>query len=348
MKTLKAVMILCVAMASCAVPKDPIPDAHPNAKVYTAAINTANMGNTGNANIVDSVKAGSEVVKLRLEVTGTKAAGYIYVMYSTDNSAFQPIAVATIRNAYGTFAAGNTSTYSLKVPDLKNFTVDIAVGVRNKAAALNDVYKIWVTDSLGSFSMPAYHRTLGIATVNLMYKPAALPNTYTVGTANMSSQSSKTYGSLLSTAGQVAALDSTAYKMSPPSADIRLVTLTGGKKDNNSNSLWFYSPADVLLANPAVSGQTDFALPAGTSNTTLFDIYSGSVLYDSVKTAELIALPNPTNKSIEVVKDGVYIFKTQEGKKGLIKILSTAVSTNIVGTGSTTGQNIGISLKVLN
>lgn len=341
-------MILCVGMASCTVSKDPIPDAHPNAKIYTATINTANMGNTADANIVDSVQAGSEVVKIRLEVTGTTTARYIYVMYSTDNSAFQPLAVATTRNAYGTFTAGNTSTYSLKVPDLTNFTLDIAVGVRNKSTALNDVYKIWMTDSLGSFTMPAYHRTLGIATVNLMYQQIALPNTYTVGIASLSSQSSRSYGSWLSTTAQVAALDSNDYKASPESADIRLVTLTGGKKDNNSSSLWLYSPADIALANPAVSGQTDFDLPLGGSRTTYYDIYSGTTLFDSVKTAELIALPDPTSKSIEVSKDGVYIFKTQEGKKGLIKIVSTSVSTDLVGTGSTSGQNAGISLKVMN
>jgi hypothetical protein len=334
---------------ACSVAKDPTPDAHPDAKVYTAVINTTNMGNSAEANIVDSVKAGSEVIKLRLEVTGPTSAEYLYVMYSTDNSAFQPLAVATIRNAYGTFAAGNTSSYSLKVPNLTNFTIDIAVGVRNKTTALNDVYKIWVTDSLGSFAMPAYHRTLGIATVNLMYKQASLPDTYTVGTANMSSQSSKNYGSWLSTAAQVATMDSIGYKISPQSSDIRLVTLTEGKKDNNSSSLWLYSPADVLLANPAVSGQTDFVLPtSGNSRTTLFDTYSGTTLFDSVKTADLLALPTPANKSIEVIKDGVYIFQTQDQKKGLIKINSTSVSTSIVGIGSTTCQNVNVSVKVLN
>ncbi|MDF2455812.1 MAG: hypothetical protein K0R51_1805, partial [Cytophagaceae bacterium] len=38
---------------ACSVAKDPTPDAHPDAKVYTAVINTTNMGNSAEANIVD-------------------------------------------------------------------------------------------------------------------------------------------------------------------------------------------------------------------------------------------------------------------------------------------------------
>jgi len=335
---------------SCKVSDEPVPDAHPDARVYTSVINKVNGGNSDSANVVDSVKAGSEVVKLRLDVKGDDVAKYIYIVYATDNGTFLPLPVPTTINKFGTFAGGNANSYSLKVPDLKSFTVDIFVNVRNTSTALNDVYKVWITDvDMGSFSSPAYNRTLGTATINLLYKPASLPDTYTTSKLYMGSQSSRTYGSLLSTAAQIAAMDSTAYAKSPKSADIRLVSLTSGKKDNNSTSLWLYSPADILQANPAVSGQSDFVLPTlETSNTTYFDAYSGTTVFDSITTSTLINLPDPVNKSIEVSTGGVYVFKTQEGKKGLIRINSTAIATSFGGLGSTTGQNADVSIKVLN
>jgi hypothetical protein len=343
-----ALLILGIYLSACSVSKDPTPDAHPNAKVYTSVINTINMGNTTTANIIDSVKAGDEVAKLRLEVTGTTAAEYIYIVHAGDNGTMIPLPIPTTINEYGTFTAGNSSTYSLKVPKLTSFTIDIAVAVRSTTTALNEVYKIWITDSIGSFSMPAYKRTLGTATINLMYRQASLPNTYSTATTSLGSQSSKSYGSFLSTGAQIATMDSSLYTKSLGSVDIRLVTLTSGKKDNNSTSLWLYSPADVALANPAVSGQTDFVLPAGTSNTTYFDLYNGAEGFDTLHTATLVALPTPTNKSIQVVTGGVYVFQTQEGKKGLIKINSSGATTNFGGTGSTTAQNVIASVKVLN
>ncbi len=335
---------------SCSVSKDPIPDAHPNAKIYNVVINTLNGGNSGTANIIDSVKAGTEVVKLRLAITSDTAAKYIYIVYATDNGAFLPLPVPTTINEFGIFEGGNASTYSLKVPDLKIFTIDIFVSVRHTTGALNDVYKVWITDNIGSFSRPTYKRTLGTATVNLLYRPASLENTYAVGATLLGSQSSRNNGSLLSTAAQMGVMDSAAYARSPKSADIRLVSLTSGKKDNNSTSLWLYSPADVMLANPAVSGQTDFVLPTlETSNTTYFDTYSGTTLFDSFTATTLLALPDPTtSKSIQVSTGGVYIFKTQTGKKGLIKINSITVATSIGGVGSTTGQNASVFVKVLN
>ncbi|MDB5256236.1 MAG: hypothetical protein JWM14_931 [Chitinophagaceae bacterium] len=333
-------------LTACTVSKDPIPDGHPNAKVYTSVINTINMGKV---NVVDSVKAGSEVVKLRLDVTGATAAKYIYIVYATDNGAFLPLPVPTTVNEFGTFAGGNSSTFSLKVPDLTSFTIDIFVSVRNTSVALNDVYKVWITDSIGSFTRPTYKRTLGTATFNLLYKPVSLPDTYTIGTTYLGSQSSRNYGSFIATSTQIVAMDSTAYAQSPQSADIQLVTLTSGKKDNNNTSLWLYSPADVTLANPAVSGQTDFVLPTlETPNTTYFDAYSGTTVFDSITTSTLLALPNPTKKSIEALTNGVYVFQTQQGKKGLIKVNSTATTTTIGGVGSTTGQNASVSVKVLN
>jgi hypothetical protein len=334
---------------SCSVPKDPTPNAHPNAKVFTSVINTSNAGNSGTANVIDSVSVNDEVAKLELQVTGTSTAKYIYIVKSSDNGAFIPLSFPTITNSYGIFTGGTTNTYSLMVPNLSIFTLDIFVVVRNTTVATNDVYKIWITDSLTSFTMPADHRILGMATINLLYKSSALPNTYTSGVVSMGSQSSKDYGSFLVTTGIMNALDSTNYNRSPESVDIRLVTLTGGKKDNNSSELWLYSPADILTANPAVSGQDDFVLPVhGSSNTTYFDTYSGAIIFDSIKTvAPLLTLPAPTSKSVNVVVNGVYIFQTQEGKRGLIKITSANATTNVRGTGSTTAQDIGVAVKVL-
>ena len=333
---------------SCSVSKDPTPDAHPDAKIYSSMLTTINRGNSGTANIIDSVKAGDEVAKLRLGITSSKAIEYIYIVHAGDNGIMTPLPIPTTINEYGTFVGGNSSTYSLKVPNLTSFSIDIYVAVRNTTTALNDVYKIWITDSVGSYSMPAYKRALGTASINLMYKRASLPNTYSTATISLGSQSSKNYGSFLSTGAQITTLDSSLYAKSPGSADIRLVTLTSGKKDNNSTSLWLYSPADITLANPSISGQTDFVLPPGISNTTYFGAYTGAEGFDTLHSATLIALPTPTSKSIQIVTGGIYVFQTQEGKKGLIKINSMGATTNFGGIGSTTAQNASMSVKVLN
>ncbi|MBC7486784.1 MAG: hypothetical protein H7282_08530 [Cytophagaceae bacterium] len=345
-----AISFIVIVASSC-VSKYQVPDAHPNAKIYSIVINKLNGGNTAGAIVVDSVQGGSEVVKLSINVdaTDTKAAQYIYIVYATDNGAFLPLPVPTTINEFGTFEGGNSSTYSLKVPAVTIFTIDVFVSVRNMTTATNDVYKIWITDSIGSFARPTYRRILGTSTINLRYKPASLRDTYTLNTIYAGSQSSRNYGSFIATATQIVAMDSTAYAQSPKSADISMVTLSAGKKDNNSASLWLYSPADITQANPAVSGQTDFVLPTfETPNTTYFDVYSGATLFDSVKTTTLLALPTPTNKSIQVSTGGVYVFQTQTGKKGLIRVNSTAVATSSGGIGSTTGQNASVSIKVLN
>jgi hypothetical protein len=243
---LRAVLLVCVCtcctlLTSCSRPKNIIPYAHPDAKVFTSVINTINKGNSDSANVVGTVKTGDDVVKLRLEVKGgDTAAKYIYIVYAGDNGSFIPLPVPTTTNEFGTFTGGNSSTYSLKVPSLTRFNLDIFVNVRNTAVATNDVYKIWITDSIGSFTMPAYNRILGTATFNLLYNSTALTDTYTSSTLYLSSQSARTYGNLLSTAGLIGAMDSTAYALSPKSADIRLVTLTLGKKDNNSLALFLY------------------------------------------------------------------------------------------------------------
>lgn len=346
--TLSFCILSFVLLISCAVQKDPTPDAHPYAKIVKLSIK-----NIGTANVVDTVKAGDEVVKLRLKVKADAIARYIYILQAADNGTMSPLPIPTIINKYGTFTGGSSSTYSLKIPDLTSFAIDsfiieVAVSVRNTTTALNDVYKIWVTTDVGSFSLPADNRTFGSATINLMYAPSYFPITFSTATASLGSQSSKSYGSFLSTSGQITAQDSASYINAPESADIRLVTLTSGKKDNNSTSLWLYSPMDVTQTNPAVIGQTDFILPVYASRTTYFGTYTGSIAFEEVDANTLNGLSNPSSKSVEVVEEGIYIFKTEEGKKGLIRINSVGATTNFGGTGSTTAQNASVSVKVLN
>ncbi|MDB5272689.1 MAG: hypothetical protein JWO58_1056 [Chitinophagaceae bacterium] len=345
------VVVFWTLFTSCSVTPDPVPDGYPNAKTYTSVINTINLGNSGTANAIDTVKTSDGIAKLRLDVTGATGTNYIYILKASDNGIFYPMPVLTITNSYGTFDSGNSSTYSLKVPNLTRFVVDIPVTVRNSGTPtpMNDVYKIWLTNIQGAFTLPAYDRTLGMATINLLYNQSALPNTFTYASVSMGSQSSRNYGSQLVATGAMTVRDSTGYVGSPESVDISLVTLTGGKKDNNSADLWLYSPADVTLANPAVSGQDDFVLPTtGTSNTTYFDVYTGTTSFDSLTAATLVALPTPSYKSVEIALNGVYIFQTHEGKKGLIKILGISSATSVGGKGSTAGQNISATVKVLN
>lgn len=335
-----------VVLSSCKKDEDPTPDANPNAKVFT---NVMTSTNTGGLVTVGTVTTSDDVVKLRLEVTGANNLDKIYVMLSEDNAAFQPISVPTITNSYGTFTGGSSS-YTLDVPNLQSFIVDIPVSVRTSPAAVNDVYQIWITNGTGAFTKPTKNRDLGIATINLKYTAAAPDETFATATVDLGSQSSNDYGSLLVTSGQVSAFLTADYNDAPESADIRFATLTGGKKDNNSTSLWLYSPADIETANPAVSGQANFALPAtGTSRTTYFVTYSGGTSFDNVTVSTLSGLTiGTTNKSIQVSAGNVYAFQTQSGKKGLIKINSSGATTNFVGTGSTTAQNMNVTVKVLN
>ena len=340
-----------VVLSSCKKTEDPIPV---NAtKVFETKMYATNYGSTDDAIVVGTVSPGDEGVAIRLNVnhSGANNLSKIYIMKSVDNDAFTPLSfTGTLSGEDGKVFTGNSSSYTLDVPSsTKSFIVDIPVTIRTTSSAVTDVYQIWITDGTGGFTKPTKNRVLGPATITLKYSASAPSATFATATVDLGSQSSNDYGSLLVTSGQVSAFLTADYNDAPESADIRFATLTGGKKDNNSTGLWLYSPADIETTNPAVTPQANFALPTGTSRTTYFATYSGGTSFENVTASTLSGLTVGTsNKSIQVTAGSVYAFQTQSGKIGLIKINSTGATSNFVGTGSTTAQNMNVTVKVLN
>jgi len=327
---------------------DPAPVTPPvyTGTIYTSTMTSTNMGNTGTANVTATISSTDKNPKIRLDVSGSNNMDYIYVMVSYDNGAFQPLSFSTIKNASNQTFTGNSSDYSLQIPNLSSFIVDLPI--YTSPINVTGVYQIWITNGAGSFMKPAKNRDLGIATVTLKKSSGASNSTFATASVDLGSQSSDDYGSLLVTSGQVSALNTADYVDSPSSADIRFVTLTGGKKDNNSTELFLYSPADIANANPPVAGQSAFdTAPLAESNTTYFALYTGTD-FETITAEGLAGLNVGTANNVQVSADNVYMFETAAGKKGLIKINLSWSTINVVGTGSTTAKNINAQVKVLN
>lgn len=341
-----------VLFTSCKKDSEPTPDPAPEAKVFTSKMTVDNFGTSGDANVIGRVTTADGIAKIRLSVSGNNNLDQIFVMLSQDNGPLEALRFSTITNELGQTFQGGSNSYSLKIPNLKNFTVDLPVPVRTSSAAVTDVYQIWITNGDGAFNKPTKNRDLGIATVVLKYTAAAPSETFATATLDLGSQSSLDYASLLVTTGQVSALNTADYVDAPASADIRFVTLTATKKDNNSSSLFLYSPADVADANPPVVGspqQVAFdTAPLANSRSTTFSTYSGGTAFADVTAADISAVTVGSATNIQVSAGNVYAFETESGKKGLIKINSTGSTSNYTGVGTTTAQNMNVTIKVLN
>jgi hypothetical protein len=329
-------------VTSCSKKNDPTPDTAPSAAIVTSTMTTTNMGNTLEANVVDTVSTNAGNIKLRLNVSGNNNLDHIYILKSEDNGLFSPVIVSTITNSYGTFNGGSTGSYSLNIPNLSSFIVDIVLPVRTNTSAVTDVYKIWITNGSGGFTKPTKNRDLGIAVVTLKYVASAPSQTFVTATVDLGSQSAVP-ASLLVTSGQVSVLNTADYNDSPSSGDLRLTTMTGGQKDNGSSAVWLFSPAAVPTGATA-DGSPVFTVPAG-SNTTYIAPYSGATSFDNITAAALTGLTVGTGTSVQVAAGGVYMFRTSASpsKIGLIKVNSLTAETD-----SDKGYVANVTVKVLN
>ncbi len=326
-----------VMFSSCKKENEPTPTVE--GKTYTSTLTSTNMGNTGLANLITEVSTSDGSANLRLDVSGSNNMDQIFVMLSQDNGPFTPVMFPTITNAFGQTFQGGSNSYSLKIPNLKSFIVDLPISIRT--AGVTDVYQIWITNGSGAFNKPTKNRDLGIANVILKYTAGASSKTFATATLNLGSQSS-TVSSLLVTSGLVSVLNTADYNDAPESADIRLVTLTGGNKDNNSSAVYFYSPANVPTSNAVTA--PEFNVPAN-SRTTKLEVYGGTN-FGTITGTQLDALTVASGTNVLLEEDGVYKFETEDGRKGLIKVTSITNGTPVAG--QTNARNVRATVKVLN
>lgn len=326
-----------VLFSSCKKDNEPTPTVE--GKTYTSVLTANNNGTSGLANVEAIVSTSDGAANLRLDVSATNPMDQIFVMLSQDNGPFTPVSFPTITNALGQTFQGGSNNYSLKIPNLRNFIVDLPIPIRT--AGVTDVYQVWITNGAGAFNKPGKNRDLGIATITLKYTAAASSKTFATATLNLGSQSSEV-SSLLVTSGLVSVLNTADYNDSPESADIRLVTLTGGNKDNNSSAVFFYSPADVPTSGAVTL--PEFSVPAN-SRTTKLEAYGGTD-FGSITGAGLDALTVAANTNVQLTAGNVYKFETEDGRKGLIKVNSITNGTPV--SGQTNARNVNATIKVLN
>jgi hypothetical protein len=333
----------------CKKKSDPTPDTNPTAPVVTSTMTTTNGGNTGTALASLSVTTSTGTVKLELNVTSTTDIDKIYIMKSEDNGALVAQSVSSITTSDGKTYTGGSSSYSLAVPSsTRSFIIDIPVSVRTTSAAVSDVYYVWITNGAGDFLKPTKNTVLGAAVITLNYTTVAI-TPFSVGSATLGDQYASP-GSLLVTGGQISALGTADYIDAPGSADIALGDLNGAATARTTGSgtgnLYFFSPSlrsSLGYAGCATcgAGGTPLAEPTTGMNNTYIAAYTGSVTFDNATGTDLAGLTVGTGTKVLVQANGVYMFQTAKGKKGLIKVTSTTAGTAGSGTAA-------VSVKVQN
>lgn len=306
-------------------------------KAYTQSINKCD----GSAIILLDVKAQKDLDK-------------IYITLSQDNGPSSPFYAPAATgqepasDTYNkTFTAGSASAgYSLDIPDLGGgltssdyIVVPITVPVRNSDAATTDVYTIWITNGSGDFTATGKKTVIGPITVTLNYKGAS--TTYVSGSATLGDQNA-TPPSYLTTDGQIGTISGTTLIES---------TMTDEEKTSALNS------ADInfvgLSADGSTigNGQTPYFISVGirsavgfTGNTlgtdmTKFGAYTGSKAFADLTAADLSSLAAPTADKIVVENDKIYVFLTQDGRKGVVKTSSLSTAA--------TGKTVNVQVKVL-
>ena len=353
MKKISYLLVLGITLGTfsffgCNKKDDPTPDPDPipNATVVTSTMTSSNQGNSGAAIASLSVTTSTGSAKLRLDVTSTDDIDRIYIMKSEDNGSLEPLVINTIVSSSGIFTGGSND-YSLTIPsNKKTFVIDIPVSVRTSFSAVTDVYYIWITNGTGAFTKPTKNLKLGSAVVTLKYT-LSTSKAYSSGAVQLGDQYA-TPGSLLVTAGQIAALNTADYVDAPASADIALgdldVSATLRTSGVGTGNLYLFSPSlrsSLGYAGCASCGAGGTSLAEPTGNVTYIAVYSGGASFESATGSDLDGLSVGSNQKVAVTSNGVYMFETARGKKGLLKVTSTTDGS--VGNGTAT-----ISVKVLN
>ncbi len=351
MKKISHLLILGITIGTfsffgCKKKDDPTPDPIPDAPVVTSTMTSSNEGNSGAALASMSVTTSTGFAKLRLDVTSVDDIDRIYVMKSEDNGSLSPLVINTIVASSGTFTGGSND-YSLTIPsNTKTFVIDIPVSVRTSSSAVTDVYYVWITNGTGAFTKPTKNLKLGSAVITLNYT-SSTSKAYSSGAVQLGDQYA-TPGSLLVTAGQIAALNTADYVDAPSSSDIAMGDLDAGATTRTSGggtgNLYLFSPSlrsSLGYAGCASCGIGGIPLAEPIGNVTYIAVYSGSASFESATGSDLEGLSVGSNQKVAVTANGVYMFETARGKKGLLKVTSTT-------DGSAGNGTANVSVKVLN
>jgi hypothetical protein len=336
-----AVGVLTVAAVcvGCSKKSDPAPSSD-TIRTVIAVVTPQTVAN-GTANVYGGVYTTDGTANLKLEVTSASNVDYIYILSSSDNSAFSGYfpSKSYTDSLKNTFTPGSAGVYSYSMPNTNNFVLTMAVPVRTTSGAVSDVYKIWFTNGKGGFNLPAKNTIIGPVTVTLNYTRVPLPPGISVASSLVLGDQTATPGSLLSTSGQISVLTTALYDSSANSADLALCALdvAGTVETNNSGYLWLTSP----------SLRTGFGYPNEPSNPNPNVSYimaaPDTVNFDKATGIDLTALTISSSSTQEVLitNGGVYEFLTTSGKMGLIKVTSLTNTAGSPGTAT-------VSVKVLN
>ncbi len=323
-----------VSLSACKKDKDePTPDPDPTAPSVTANMTTSNEGKV---DVSLDVSNSTNIAKIKLDVTHTGDLDRIYIMKSEDNGSLTGVTFASITNSTGLTFEGGSSDYSFKVPaSTQSFTLEVPVSIRTSSAAVSDVYYIWITNGTGSFLLPTKNRVLGAAKVTLKYDASASTTTFSTATVNVGDQTAVP-GSLLVTSGQISALTTANYNDAPESADIAVAALDAGGTTKTNGSDYIY------LVSPDIRDDLDYDLEPSGANTTYISLYAGTD-FATITGSQLQALTVGTTQKALAVVGNVYMFTTESGKKGLLKVNSITDETD-----GDAGAVVNVTVKVLN
>lgn len=273
---------------------------------------------------------------LVLDVKAQKDMDKIYVTLSQDNGPATPVTIPDqvgfdpASNTYGKTFKGGSTDYTLDIPDglssTKYIKVKIPVSVSSNTSRVTDVYTIWITNGTGSFT--TYTKgsvVIGPLSVTLKYKDASNVYTKITGTVGDQNNAKPSYIVTVGNGGTVAGA---VIKTEADSAEVF--------KSIDINFVGLNAAGNALgntpyLLSPNQRKSVGFTANVYTTNTsTKFAAYTGSTSFDSFSGADINGLPNPTADRVAVANDKIYVFSTQDGRKGIIhlKNLSTTSSSS--------------------
>jgi hypothetical protein len=307
-----------------------------------------------------------------LDIKAPKDLDKIYITLSQDNGPATPYYVPS--NLVGfdantdtynkTFTAGGAGLgYSLDIPDglasTKYIKVKIPVTVRTSPSAQADIYTIWITNGTGSFDNTGKKTIIGPLNVALVYG-AAIP--YVAGFGINLGDQNATNPSYVSTSGSINTISGVALIESGMTADEKTVALNGAdinfvslRADGSSINL-ATAPAQSFPGTPYFIGvglRSSVGFTGNTEGTdkTKFELYTGTKAFADFNGGDIKALANPTKDRIKVENNKIYVFLTEDGRKGIINVTNLAVESVAAVAAAARleagGHTATVSVKVL-
>lgn len=289
---------------------------------YSCEINSAQLSDT-----------------LYLDLKSQYDMGYIYITKVEDNGNPQRLITNTalMTDDFESVApSGVSQSFSYEIAPsygpIKALKLKVPVTIR-ASATMSDVYCIWVTSIQGDFSVPTKNKIIGPIKVFLKYGQGL---TYsTIRDTTMGDQNAIRSG-FMATIGRLGTVQSalittdTAFR----SVDVNFVSL-----NENGDSL---GSIPNFIA-PSIRDSLKFKdfLYAG-ARRTRYAPYGGSSSFESFNGQSLLDLPTPTANRVVLQQGKMYVFQTQDGRKGIIKVDTLKAEPRL------NGGNLAVtSIKVL-